>query len=270
MSERHGPARKPAAPAVAFIATVTLGVGTGIAANFPQHLTDVYLTPQIKTGARIETIFSKTVAITGTGFEPLVRRVSGSASDTILATGPYGLKDDSHYIYDGLASGSGVIVIRGDGIHYCDTQGRCSENNQTSAPIFDPMLWGQVPTDLAVGRSWTVDVKSPWEIGPTGTEEVSVLRLDRSLGLITLARHGKGRGMSSDDIRRHDFTITAHGHEIKVQLHPGPAVWQGRATFLHGLTIVDEIVLTRPVKLVSNSRHTFRGEERIYTIFAES
>jgi hypothetical protein len=253
----------------ALFAAFLSAAGTAIAAGSPAASAR-YFSPSMAAGSRLDTVFSKTVAITGAGFEPLVRRISGSGSDRIRAIDADTVTDDERYEYDGRYAGSDVLVIRDRGSTYCDVHGKCARNDETSAPIFNSLLWGRVPAELAVGSSWKARIDAPWEIGPPGTEEITVLRLDPARGLITLVRRGNGAGLSSDDIRRRAFTIVSHGRSIKVKLSPGPATWNGRATFLRGVTVADEIMLIRPVELVSDSGEKFSAEERIYTIFVEA
>jgi hypothetical protein len=248
-------------------AAVFVGMA-GVASAAPGSA-GIYLTPAVHPGDRLDTIFSKAVAITGTDFDPLVRRISGSASDRIEAVTPDAITEYERYVYDGRASGSVRVVIRNHGISDCNVHGKCDTNDSTSATMFDSLLWGAVPGDIVARSTWHVEVKAPWEIGPAGEEKVSVERLDPRLGLITLTRSGSGTGRSSDDAARNVFTIVSHGRSINVKLNPGPARWQGRATFVHGVTIADEITLTRSVELVGEDGRVFHGNERIYTIFAE-
>lgn len=229
----------------------------------------LYLAPAVHAGDRLDTIFSKAVAITGEDFDPLVRRISGTASHDVRAVAPDAITVREQYVYDGRPAGSETLTIRNHGITDCDAGNKCTTNDSTSASIFDSLLWGPVPDELAVGSTWRSNVKTSWEIGPPGKEEISVMRLDPSLGLITLAREGSGTGSSSDDAVLNTFTITSHGRSIEVKLIPGPATWHGRATFIHGVTLADEIMLTRPVELVGDKGRAFRGAERIYTLFIE-
>lgn len=228
-----------------------------------------YFTPAAKPGQRIGTMFSKAIAITGADFDPLVRRISGTGSYEIEAVKPDEVTVFERYLYDGRPAGSDRLVIRNHGITDCDARGKCATNDSTSATLFDALLWGPIPADIAVGRSWNVPVKTSWEIGPPGVERVSVVRLDPGLGLVTLVRRGHGAGRSSDDAVLDVFSVVSHGHTIRVKLKPGPAAWQGRATFVHGITVTDEIMLTRSVELTSDSGQVFAGNERIYTIFTE-
>jgi len=230
----------------------------------------LYLTPALRSGARLDTIFSKAIAITGADFDPLVRRVSGTASYEVTAVAPDAITVRGDYLYDGRPGGTGTVTMRNSGATDCDARNRCTTNDSTSAPTFDSLLWGPVPGDIAVGSTWRLKVKTSWEIGPPGEEEVSVVRRDPGLGLVTLARKGSGTGMSSDDAALNTFTVVSHGRAVKVRLRPGAATWHGRATFIHGVTIADEIMLTRSVELVSDSGRVFRGNERIYTLFTEA
>lgn len=228
-----------------------------------------FLKPVVKPGDRLGSVFAKTVAISGEGFDPVVRRVSGSASDTIVAVTDAAITEAETYTYDGFPAGSDTVVVRDHGVTNC-VDGTCATNDSTSAPLFDPLLWGNVPAEIAVGSGWDAPIADPWEIGPPGTERVTVERLEPASGLITLTRIGHGTGLSADDKRKSEGTIVSKGRSIKVQVKPGPATWRGKATFRHGVTIADEIVVERPVDLIADTGQVFHGRERVYTLFVES
>ncbi|HEV2271216.1 MAG TPA: hypothetical protein VGR92_17320 [Steroidobacteraceae bacterium] len=44
-----------------------------------------YLAPHLKVGERLASVFSKTVAITGPGFQDVVRRISGTGEEVVTA-----------------------------------------------------------------------------------------------------------------------------------------------------------------------------------------
>lgn len=225
-----------------------------------------YLTPHVAVGDRLDSVFSKATAITGDGFSPIVMRISGSASDRIAAVSRDEISEQEHYLYDGRPAGDDEVRVRDQGRTNC-VDGKCAVNDQTSAPLFNPYLWGSIPTRLGVGSSWTATIANPWEIGPAGKERVRVARLDRAAGLIALVREGEGTGPSSDDARLTAVPVMAGGKKLTCRLIPGKSHWLGMATIVHGVTWADEIVVERTVELVADSGEHFQGTERVYTLF---
>ena len=130
--------------------------------------------------------------------------------------------------------------MRDRGTTFC-VDGKCSPNDQTSAPLFNPLLWGAIPASLSKGMSWPATIDRAWEIGPAGTETVRVTALDPAAGLITLERRGQGTGLSSDDAAKRPVMLTISGKPVAATVTPGPSSWQGSLTVIHGKTIADEI-----------------------------
>lgn len=230
---------------------------------------DVYLKPVLKTGEHINNMFSKTVSIQGTGFDEYDKRIAGSSSVTVTKIAADGTTFNLDYRYDGYSNGSGEYKVLADGVSDC-FRDKCAINDQTSGVLFNPLLWGPVPKDIHAGSSWTVNIVQPWEIGPTGTEQVRVVRLDPANGEITLAREGSGSGPSSDDEAREKsgkpIVITQDGKEIEVSVIPGATHWTGYTTIWKGVIIGDVIVVERHVTLVAKSGEKFEGEQRSYTL----
>jgi hypothetical protein len=237
----------------------------------PAHAdpSDAYLKPAVKAGEHFADVFSKAVSIQGTGFDEYVKRVSGSANYAVSSVAADGITFSSDYRYDGFASGSGAYKALTDGMTSC-VQDKCSVDDETSGLLFNSLLWGPVPKDIHVGSSWTVHITQSWEIGPPGTEEVRVVRLDPANGEITLARDGSGNGSSSDDEARKKagkpVTITKDGKVIEVSVVPGATHWSGYTTIRKGVMVGDVIMVERHVTLVAKTGEKFEGEQRSYTL----
>jgi hypothetical protein len=229
----------------------------------------VFLSPQVKPGDRLAAVFSKAVAISGDGFDTHVGRISGDSSDEVASVAPDVITLHETYLYDGRPGGLVTTEVRDHGATIC-TGGKCAPNDQTSASMFNPLLWGPVPTEISAGDQWKVVVAAPWEIGPAGEEEVRVVRLDAAQGLVTLERRGSGQGPSSDDAAQPELTITSKGRSLKVRIVPGETHWEGRATIIKGVTLSDEIMARRPVTLIADNGETFKGEERVYTLYIQA
>ncbi|MHB1058497.1 MAG: hypothetical protein ACYC0F_11540 [Rhodanobacter sp.] len=230
------------------------------------------LRPDLKVGERLSDVFAKTVSTKGAGFEEKVDRISGTADYAVTGVTAKAFVFDEADRYDGYPASGPVhdIEILRDGITNCHA-GKCRINDQTSGVIFNPLLWGKAPDQLRAGTSWDVAIPDPWEIGPAGTEQVRVLRVDQRGGVVTLVRTGSGEGPSSDDRSREkrgkpmQITTTA-GKTVEVSVIPGKASWSGCTTIRHGVIVSDVIMVQRHVTLVSASGDRFEGEQRSYTL----
>lgn len=228
--------------------------------------------PRPQGGEHLSDVFAKTVSTKGEGFEEKVDRISGTADYTVTGVTAKAFVFDESDRYDGYPASGPVhdIEILRDGITNCHA-GKCRINDQTSGVIFNPLLWGKAPDQLRAGTSWDVAIPDPWEIGPAGTEQVRVLRVDPGNGSITLLRTGRGEGMSSDDQSREkrakpmQITTTAR-KTVTVSVIPGKASWSGYTTIRRGVIVSDVIMVQRHVTLVSASGEKFEGEQRSYTL----
>jgi hypothetical protein len=222
-----------------------------------------YLTPGFHKGEQFSNVFSRTIAYRATGFDENVRRVSGSASYRVLdgsATQPR-LRID--YRYDGLQQGSGTVELRDGGAISC-FNGKCTPNTDASGLAWNPRLWGTPPAALRVGQSWRVDMAAPWELGPPGTQKVTVIALDPVSQRITLLREGSGDGAYLDD--KLAMTLTRDGQSWPVTVQPGRSHWYGYTTFRAGVVVSDELVVERPVTLASDKLGRIAGSQREYIL----
>ena len=234
--------------------------------------TAAYLSPNLKVGERLSDVFSKTVSIKGTGFNEKVDRISGSADDRVTGVTPETFIFDEEDRYDGRPASGVVHDVKTlqDGITHC-YKGKCAVDSETSGMTFNPLLWGKAPDDIRVGTTWTVTIPRPWEIGPAGTEQVQVVRVDPLNDVITLTRNGSGSGPSSDDQYRQQNgepmqITTMAGKTIDVSVIPGKTTWRGYTTICKGVIVSDEIMVQRHVTLVSKGGDKFEGEQRSYTL----
>lgn len=230
------------------------------------------LRPDLKLGEHLSDVFSKTVSTRGAGFVEKVDRISGTADYTVTGVTAKAFVFDEDDRYDGYPSHGPLrdIETLRDGITNCYA-GKCRINDQTSGVIFNPLLWGKALDPLRAGMSWDVTIPAPWEIGPAGTEQVRVLRVDPGNGVVTLTRSGSGEGLSSDDLSREKsgkptLITTTAGKTIEVSVIPGKASWSGYTTIRRGVIVSDVIMVQRHVTLVSKSGDRFEGEQRSYTL----
>jgi hypothetical protein len=226
---------------------------------------NAYLEPDLRIGEQLVHVFSKAVSIQGTGFEEYVRRVSGTGQGTVRSIDAHGIAFDATYRYDGHPAATAVEKRLGDGVTDC-WDGQCAVNDSTSGRLFNRSLWGKAPDDLRVGMTWTARLDR-WEIGPAGTETVSVVQIDPRNREVTLVRTGRGAGPSDDDDRAERIRITvADGQPLEVKVVPGTTTWRGRTIVRRGVIVSDVIMVARHVTLISASGRTFEGEQRSYTL----
>ncbi|MGH8147194.1 MAG: hypothetical protein ACREPY_12750 [Rhodanobacteraceae bacterium] len=241
-----------------------------LAVAAPAHAADTssrtFLQPHLQVGEHLSHVFSRAISIKGSGFKEVVARVSGTSYATVVSIGPDGIVMHGGYRYDGKPAGSGEQRLLPGGVTACWND-QCAVDHETSGATFNRTLWGRAPKNLHVGMAWTATIAEPWELGPPGTETVSVLRLDPSDRAVTLFRDGHGVGRSLHDLRVKQVTITTdQGTPLKVRIVPGETHWSGRTIVRDGIIVADTIMVKRHVTLVSKSGRKFAGEERAYTL----
>lgn len=246
--------------ALAILAIICIATRAGAEASH------AYLTPDLRVGDRLSSVFSKAVAITGPGFQDVVKRISGTGEEQVTAILGGEITMRAQSLYDGRPVQKGIHKRLADGVSDC-WNGQCVVNDETSGTLFNRYLWGDAPQDIHAGSTWRLSIAKAWEIGPPGTERVRVLRLDPLNHEITLTRTGSGSGASSDDAYMHEMTITTGtGQKLDVQVIPGEAHWSGRTVVREGVIVADEILLERHVTLLAQTGQRLQGEERVYTL----
>jgi hypothetical protein len=221
------------------------------------------LTPVFRAGQSFGNVFSRTVALQASGFDDTVHRVSGTASYHVLdaATTPARLRIDYHY--DGRPAASGSVSLPDDGATSC-FDGTCTPDTDASGLAYNPRLWGPAPATLRLGQRWTVDIATPWELGPAGRQTVTVVALDAAHHTVSLEREGSGRGPWLGDAPQ--LALTRAGRSYEVTRQAGRAHWVGRTTFRDGIVLSDELISVRPVVLSAAGLGRFDATERQYIL----
>jgi hypothetical protein len=225
---------------------------------------DPYFKPQLKKGEQYVDIYSKSIAVTGDGYDAIVRRFGGSSAYVVTDPSPSGLRFDETDLIDGRSPARGSLETRDGGNTNC-YNGSCYVNRQTSGLMFIPLLWGTPPDNIHVGQTWTVKVDKAWEIGPAGVESVKVVSLEPTNHIAILQRDGRGTGPSQDDER--GLPITVNGKSGHASVEAGPSHWTGQILIRAGIVLSDEILIERKVTLKSEFG-TFSGDERVFTILS--
>lgn len=227
-----------------------------------------YFAPHVTAGQILSDITYRVIALHGPGFDDRVAQIP--------ATGTFAFEPS-----DDPAILKWKVSVRMDGKTVMDDvegeyrdnersqcfKGQCSLMTDASSPFFNPSFWGQPKGTLSAGMIWTVDLKQPWELGPAGTQTITVLSVDPVNGIIILKREGEGDGPYEG---KHQLTtIKKDGKAFSVTTKYGRAHWLGQAIFQHGITISDELLTITPVDLSSPELGTIRAEERQYMSLLE-
>lgn len=228
-------------------------------------LTDAakYLHPSIVPGQTISQVFSRTISLKGDGIDPLVRRVSGTAAYRVTAVTAHEYTFEAKFLYDGRPDAVGTSQIRRDGQETC-WEGQCSNATDASGLLFNPLIWGVPPATLAVGTRWHTRIAIPWELGPAGLEDVTVVKLDGTTDTITLMRQGSGDGPFDND--KTQLKVMSKGNEYTVDAKPGHASWTGFTTISKGIITSDELLVERSLTLSSKELGTISASERQYIL----
>jgi hypothetical protein len=236
------------------------------------------LTPSFTVGQQITQIFSLTNGVTGDGFDPVVKRVAGSAAYTVVNVTPDRVDFTGPYEYDGLAKGSGPSSMDRRTL-YPLNKGVATPDLESSGLTYNPYLWG-APRSVRVGDAWEVTIPSSWEMGTAGTQRVRVVAIDDADGSITLERTGEG---AVDPAKTHAadspwplqpnqraLAVTIAGKTIATVLaSSGPYRWRGFTTFRDGVVISDALLSERDVTLKTPDGSTLPAHQRMIMLLNE-
>ena len=112
------------------------------------------------------------------------------------------------------------------------------------------------------GASWEVPIPDAWELGPPGKQTVAVILADPTNHSIVLRREGQGEGFFADD--KTEIPVTKGGKTYTAQVVPGEPPWVGYTTFREGVVISDELLVERPLTLISADLEKTPASEREY------
>jgi hypothetical protein len=236
---------------------ILLAVATATSALSPLQL---HLTP----GAHYSNIFSICIAFSLDGQkDETVFRNSGSATYIINRIDGNTASVAAYGRYDGRSTFKGVEDIDLT-THNTIKDSKQVIDTDSSGFVYNPFMWGDPPPMLTTGSAWSVVIPQTWELGPAGTQKVTVLAIDPNANSATLQRDGTGTGPALDDTP-HAFTY--NGDKIQGTIAPdGPATWHGISTFANGVVQSDSIVVTRNVWVTLANGKRVAARERLYTL----
>lgn len=244
--------KQPTLPALLFLTLFTL----------PCIAQQNYFTLQLHKGDTLANIYSRTIAYTGTGFAPVVFRVSGSSTYEVTDnnnTKPVFTETD---LYDGRPESKGVSVIGLDGSG--SYNGKPYMNPNASGLLYSELVWGKAPRSIREGDSWQVAITQPWELGGPGTQTITVIALDAKHQTVTLLREGSSEGFFDNDQKQLTVT-TSDDKKHTMNVTPGTAHWKGYTTFKNGVVLSDELLVERTVQLSADSLQ-LTAQEREYIL----
>ncbi len=251
-----------------FIIAILIALaGAGAASASPPKSTRVdaafYLKPHPVAGQTLSDLTSRVISIYGPGIEDSVVQIPATGTYTFH---PSESSDIFKWTVDVRMDGKTVLKnLEGDYRDHQTTmcfQGKCNFITDASGPFYNPTFWGSPQGKLSPGQSWTVELKQPWELGPPGTQTVTVLSVDKVNGIIVLKREGEGVGPYEGN---HDSAlIRKDGKQYKVSAKYGKAHWVGQAVFQHGVVMSDELLCNTPVELSSPEIGTVQAWQRQY------
>ncbi|MBO9730712.1 MAG: hypothetical protein J7623_18870 [Chitinophaga sp.] len=221
-----------------------------------------YLTLRLTKGDTLANIYSRTIAITGDQFQPVVYRVSGSSSYVVTnndARNPSFTETD---IYDEQPDTHAEVTIGLNGTNVF--AGKSFLNPNASGLLYSEFIWGPIPAKLHEGDTWQHTISQAWELGGPGTQTVKVIALDPQHATITLQREDTSEGFFDHDVQQLPIT-TKEAKKLKATVTPGTAHWTGYTSFKNGVVISDELLVIRPVTLEAEGQR-FSGKQREYML----
>jgi hypothetical protein len=221
------------------------------------------LETKVQVSEEIGNVFSRTISFRIDGFDPFVRRVSGTGIYKVESATPEQIVMSSSFLYDGNPVSAGETTVKNGGRTVC-WKGDCSTSTDGSGVSINPLLWGEPKGKLHVGQSWEVAIAIPWELGPAGKETVRVVSIDPANDTVTLERQGEGEGDAVNEIKK--LPLVKDKKTYTVTVTAGRAKWSGYATFRRGVILSDVLFVERPVTVTSEELGQSSGTERQYIL----
>ena len=211
----------------------------------------------------IGNVFSRTISFQVNGFDPLVRRVSGTGIYKVEKVTPEQIVMNSSFLYDGSPVSTGETTLKDEGRTIC-WKDSCSPSTDASGVSINPLFWGAPKGKLHVGQTWEVTIAIPWELGPGGKETVRVVSIDAANDSVTLERVGEGEGDAVNEIKK--LPLVKDKKNYVVDVAAGKAKWSGYTTFRRGVILSDVLLVERQVTVTSTELGQSSGTERQYIL----
>ena len=224
------------------------------------------LETKMQPSQEIGNVFSRTISYRINGFDPLVKRVSGTGLYKVQQVTPEQIVMRASFLYDGHPVSTGENIIKDGGRTLC-WEGKCSAATDASGVSINPLFWGAPKGKLRVGQSWNVEINIPWELGPAGKQVVKVVSIDPSNDSITLEREGEGVGDAVNAVKK--LPLAKDKKTYMVEVSEGEAKWSGYTTFRRGVILSDVLLVERSLAIKSAETGQSSGTERQYILLNE-
>jgi len=214
-------------------------------------------------GQTLSFLTYRVISIYGPGIEDSVISIPATGTYTFE---PSTSADSIRWKADVRMDGKRVLrdldgEYRDKGTSLCYS-GKCNFNSNASGPFYNPTFWGSPKGELKPGQTWNVTLAKPWELGPAGSQTVTVLSVDKVNGIVVLKREGEEVG--SYEGSRDTATVKKDGKAYTVKATFGKAHWIGQAVIQRGVIVSDELLCTTAVVLSSPDFGTLQAQERQY------
>jgi hypothetical protein len=178
----------------------------------------VFFEPKPLPGQTLSFITYRVLSIYGTGIEDSVVSIPATGTYTFE---PSASADIIRWKANVRMDGKRVLKdldgeYRDQGTSVCYS-GKCSFNTNASGPFYNPTFWGSPNGELKAGQTWNVTLAKPWELGPAGSQTVTVVSIDKANGIVVLKREGEGLG--SYEGSRDTVTVKKDGNGLYRQSH---------------------------------------------------
>lgn len=222
------------------------------------------LIPRLHLGDTLATVLSYNVSFNAKGYDGIATHSSGTAAYVVTNPAPDSIAFHVTSVADGYGEFPAQVVYK-PGRHVRCVDGACQDYTDASGVLYNPVMWGDAPSALCNGATWTVQLRMPWGVGPVGSQRVTVVRVDTTARVAWLRRDGAGTGAFAHD----DDTLTLHkkGKAYRVRIVPGAATWTGYTIFRDGVVIADELIVDRQDVLVSPTLGRIQAHERQTMLF---
>jgi hypothetical protein len=227
---------------------------------------DDYLIPHFRSGQIFSNVFSILNSRKTEGYDERAGRNGGSADYVVVSASPAAWRFNAVGRYDGRPLGHHYEVeMRDGGSTSClvgsGDKDKCEPYLDASGLTYNPALWGTPPKRLSAGMSWKVDIQPAWELGgKSGTETVTVVRVDPLTNSATLMREGTAEGFF--DGESNTVELSHNGQTESFDVTPGTSHWKGYTTFVNGVVFSDELLVTRSDVLHGKDGKTLNSDTR--------
>ena len=223
-----------------------------------------FLTAHPAPGTNLSFITYRVISVYGPEIDDTVVTIPATGTYTFLTSDS---PDSIHWKADVRMDGKRVIkAVEGEyrdhGTTICYGE-KCSFNTNASGPFYNRTFWGSLKGgELKTGETWTLALTKPWELGPPGTQAVTVVSIDKANGVTVLKREGSGAGAYEG--AQDSMTVKKDGKPYKVAIKYGMAHWSVQAVIRQGVIVSDELLCYTPVELSSPELGTIQATERQY------